>query len=243
MAGVVAGGKYSALPLIDSVKTMVLGMLEAAYLVESLENMGNVSPIITASAVPDDVNDEEIERILNMDTEENIENQTINDADLNAQKPEWKRTLYKRDTVLPFSSMLSTMSSRHGTGVREVPDNVIDRSSPLNEVDSTYLIQEIHRFIGQSKKNMNSNEEQSHGVRKSKKKKNGKKKKRKKAKKQKRNQPRPVEAHQGNRLTPKRHQQQSRRVRQKYRNPLLRNSTSIKEEQKTYMEQNLASWY
>ena len=212
-------------------------------LVESLENMGNVSPIITASAVPDDVNDEEIERILNMDTEENIENQTINDADLNAQKPEWKRTLYKRDTVLPFSSMLSTMSSRHGTGVREVPDNVIDRSSPLNEVDSTYLIQEIHRFIGQSKKSMNSNEEQSHGVRKSKKKKNGKKKKRKKAKKQKRNQPHPVEAHQGNRLTPKRHQQQSRRVRQKYRNPLLRNSTSIKEEQKTYMEQNLASWY
>ena len=69
------------------------------------------------------------------------------------------------------------------------------------------------------------------------------KKKRKKAKKQKRNQPHPVEAHQGNRLTPKRHQQQSRRVRQKYRNPLLRNSTSIKEEQKTYMEQNLASWY
>ena len=58
--------------------------------------------------------------------------------------------------------------------MREVPDNVIDRSSPLNEVDSTYLIQEIHRFIGQSKKSMNSNEEQSHGVRKSKKKKRSK---------------------------------------------------------------------
>merc|ERR1711991_954989 len=110
-----------------------------------------MSPIVTAARDPILEHDDEIQNMLSSNFDRNMKKTSNNENVFNPQPVEWKRSFYKRDTALPFSSLLSTTSPKHGTGVREVPDNVIDRSSPLNEVDSAYLIQEIHRFIQHSK--------------------------------------------------------------------------------------------
>ena len=81
-------------------------------------------------------------------------NKATNDevSDSNISQPEWKRSVYKRDTALPLTSILPAENLQYKVRVKEVSDSKFSRQSPLDEVDSMYLIQEIHRFIGQAKR-------------------------------------------------------------------------------------------
>merc|ERR1711991_1165499 len=87
-------------------------------LVERLESMATMSPIVTAARDPILEHDDEIQNMLSSNIDRNMKKTSNNENVFNPQPVEWKRSFYKRDTALPFSSLLSTTSPKHGTGVR-----------------------------------------------------------------------------------------------------------------------------
>ena len=117
-------------------------------LVRRLESIDDISPISS----PDE--NQNAFSQTNKEVEKIMANKATNDevSDSNISQPEWKRSVYKRDTALPLTSILPAENLQYKVRVKEVSDSKFSRQSPLDEVDSMYLIQEIHRFIGQAKR-------------------------------------------------------------------------------------------
>ena len=182
---------------------------------------------------------------MNKEIENIMTNKATNSGvvDSNISQPEWKRSVYKRDTALPLTSILPAEKLQQQNRVKEVSETNFGRKSPLDEVDSMYLIQEIHRFIGQAKREprINKSEGQVKKNKKTKRRKD-KKKKSKKKKDKKRDlatykkdfSPNPGQFH----------HQAMQRTRPQHTTTLL-DSKSIQEEQKNYMQeyQDFGDWY